>query len=75
MPDELCQGTVLPFEGEVADADGVPIQIILFQRDGKLTNLEFVIFSDRMKRFPRAADIEVRHGGDTWAGRRPPPSF
>ncbi|HYM14931.1 MAG TPA: hypothetical protein VEZ14_05190 [Dehalococcoidia bacterium] len=66
--------TVVPVEGMASDADGIPIEILLFCRDGTLHDLEFVIFSDRMKRMPRPSEIEVRAGHDPWPeGYMPPP--
>jgi hypothetical protein len=49
----------IPIEGRVLDDDGLPIQLLLFQRGGQLRHLEYVVFSDRRKREIRAIDIEI----------------
>ena len=38
---------------------GVPVEILLFQREGRLSCLEFVVYSDRLKRRPNAAEIKM----------------
>jgi hypothetical protein len=46
-------------EGWSVDADGFPVEILLSQKHGRLSFLEFVVYSDHLKRRPRAADIKV----------------
>ena len=41
------------------DVDGIPVEVLLFHRNGLLRELEFVVFSDRMKRMPRADEIQI----------------
>jgi hypothetical protein len=51
--------TPVPVEGRAMDSDGFPLEVLLFHRNGLLQELEIVVYSDRMKRMPAAADIEV----------------
>jgi hypothetical protein len=59
IPNSHGYATPLPVEGHVTDADGAPIEILLFHRDGLLTDLEFVVYSERMKGMPQTDDIEI----------------
>jgi len=64
----------VPVEGRFTDADGMPVEILLFECAGKLSDLEFVVFSHCMKRAPDVAEIRVqptsrRRGG---AAQSPP---
>lgn len=64
-------------EGWAIDDDGIPVEILLFQKQGRLSYLEFVVFSDRLKRRPKASEIEVgsadeilsKHNGERAKGR------
>lgn len=55
--DEMSR--IIPFEGRALDADGIPMELLLFHRNGSLRELEFVIYSDRQKRMPRGNEIEL----------------
>jgi hypothetical protein len=49
----------LPVEGRLLDEDGAPVDVLLFHNDGTLTLLEFVVYSDGIKRAPRAEEISL----------------
>ena len=59
-PSPKSTSAVLPVQGWFTDTDGVSVEILLFERAGRLADLEFVVYSDRMKREPDVAEIEVR---------------
>ncbi len=59
IPHEGDAESKIDAEGWVVDDDGIPVEIMLFQKRGYLTYLEFVVFSDRLKREPNAAEIRV----------------
>lgn len=77
MPHEGSHESKVDAEGWAIDDDGIPIEILLFQKEGRLSYLEFVVFSDKLKRRLRAHEIEVgtaseisdRHSGE---GFNPP---
>ena len=53
----------LPVEGRGTNpADGIPFQILLFQRDGRLSEMEFVIYGEPMLEVPPPSSIEVSAG-------------
>jgi hypothetical protein len=58
-PGEYSPTFPLPVEGWVQDDDGVPIEVLLFSRDGRLSELEFVVYSDKRKREPNAREMRV----------------
>lgn len=60
IPGSRPLSTPFPVEGRAVDDDGLPIDIILFHRNGRLSVLEFVAYSDTMKRTPRPGDVHVR---------------
>lgn len=51
--------TVLPVEGRVVDLDGIPLEVLLFHNRGRLSDLEIVVYSERMKQFPAADELEL----------------
>ena len=51
--------TPLPVEGRFMDSDGIPVDILLFQRDGKLNHLEFVVYGEKRRRKPKSHEIDV----------------
>lgn len=59
IPDSRDYDTPFPVEGRAMDVDGIPVEVLLFHRNGLLRELEFVVFSDRMKRMPRADEIQI----------------
>ena len=54
MPHEGSHESKVDAEGWAIDDDGIPIEILLFQKEGRLSYLEFVVFSDKLKRRLRA---------------------
>ena len=59
IPNSAAHDVIVPVEGLAMDTDGIPIDILLFHRNGLLRDLEFVVYSDRMKRMPLAGEIEI----------------
>jgi hypothetical protein len=59
VPESGPFDTIIPVEARVTDEDDIPIDVIMFTKDGRLSSLEFVVYSDRMKRRPRAEDLDV----------------
>ena len=77
IPHEGARESKIDAEGWAVDDDGIPVEILLFQKQGRLSYLEFVVYSDRLKRRPKAWEIEIgsaheiyrRHKGERSKGR------
>jgi hypothetical protein len=59
IPGSRSSDTPIPVEGQAFDADGLPIDVLLFHRDGRLKHLEFVIYGNQIRRQPVAEDLTV----------------
>jgi hypothetical protein len=64
VPHEGDTESKIDAEGWAVDVDGIPVEILLFQKQGRLSYLEFVVFSDRLKREPIAAELHVGSAED-----------
>jgi hypothetical protein len=66
----------LPVEAFFTDSDGIPVEIMLFETDGRLGLPEFVVFSDKQKRYPAAHELRIwdkQRGEEApWQGEPPP---
>lgn len=51
---------LIPVEGWYLGQDGIPVEILLYQRLGFVTELEFVVYVDRQGPLPSPEEIELR---------------
>lgn len=59
----------LPVEAYFTDSDGIKIDVMLFQSDGYLGLLEFVVYSEKQQRYPTPDELWL---WDKTRGEEPP---